>query len=385
MAYGCFDPVLAKTEVFAWRFDHDARPIENPVRVAQPRGAVVSIAAAVSTTTVWLGWITHEGDGADRADGYRDHGQGTRSVSVVSATADLGESHGVTELSRFELADAETGEGRWWPRAAISLGADVNGAIAVFTDAMETCTQDPDGQALDRAVPCASWTEVSLTLDGPPEKLHHSRSRTPSVEPGSLVRANLGWVYARGSDYIRPTIAVHEVLPPGRAPLVPQAFRLPLIDWTDARLAYTGTALIGIGTDHPLDGRPSFTALRTVSASGQTLPRYVSTPSIGTPAGTSRAEWPRLLRTTLTCVSSPPHPVVRLATRNHTVTLDPTLPDASLDLGAFVTPAMLSLEAPPTNPSWRPPLAWAGNALLALSPHGVPVRFVCRNHRVVSL
>lgn len=377
VAWSCYDPVLREGEVFAWLYDADALPVRAPSRLATTRGAAVSLSVSASDDAVWVGWITHEGEGSDRADGVTDRGHGSRVVTVLRASADLATAGAPTTLSRFTLPDAATGEGRWWPRASISVGADAEGALAVYTDAMGVCTRDPDGRPLPRPIPCATWTESRVTPAEPARRLRHEVTRAPSMEPRSLVRAGDGWVYLRGSDFVRSTLAPVESVPQGRASALPQSFRAPLVDWSAGDLAFTGDALVALGTEHALDGRPPRAVVRALSLTGRDLtPRRVG-------RGDSPDRWPAPTAVTFVCAGD--RPVVRLRWGSRGADLDPGAAGASFDLGRFVDPAALSMRPPRATPPWRPELAWAGNALLAITPEGAVRRYRCVSRRLTPM
>ncbi|MEZ4407388.1 MAG: hypothetical protein R3A52_13070 [Polyangiales bacterium] len=372
VAWSCYDPVLREGEVFAWLYDADALPVRAPSRVATTRGAAVSLSVSASADAVWVGWITHEGEGSDRADGVTDRGHGSRVVTVLRASADLATVDVPTTLSRFTLPDAATGEGRWWPRASIVVGADAEGALAVYTDAMGACTRDPDGRPLPRPIPCATWTESRVSPTEPTRRLRHEVTRAPSMEPRSLVRAGGGWLYLRGSDFVRSTLTPIESVPQGRASALPQSFRAPLVDWSAGDLAFTGDALVALGTERSLDGRPPRAVVRALAH----RPRPHPAPRFG--RGDALDQLARAHRGHLACASD--RPVVRVRWGSRGVDLDPGAAARPSTSAASSTPPR-SMRPPRATPRGGLELAWAGNALLAITSEGAVRRYRCVDRR----
>ncbi|MDB4927978.1 MAG: hypothetical protein JWM10_462 [Myxococcaceae bacterium] len=359
----CFDPQSNRTDLVGQRVDADAMTVGSRTRLLRIPGNVLSLSAVVAEGSLRVAWVSQVGEGAERSDEFNDRGGGVRVLAVAAFTPALAPVGVPVEVNRYAVAPRRDSEARGWTRSRVELAAGPEASVlALATDGDEPCA----GSARS----CATWSVFSVAADGSSRRVRHESSASPSAEPQGLVRVGDDLAYVRGADVGRSTLFVHSLSAgSGRVSSTPAAMFDALPDWFSGSLAWTGTALVALGEERPLDAAEARSVVRVTPTDG---------PSPTRPRATDEGDvvrWPLVTERSWRCVRR--HPVLRVAWHGGAVELDPTAPGASIDLSRWLPPAVAGIPARAGVARWYPPMAWTGRALLALDGHDHLRRWTC--------
>jgi hypothetical protein len=359
----CFDPQTNQTDLIGQRVDADAMAVGARVPLRRIPGNVVSLAAAMVDGSPRVAWVAHVGDGAERSDEFTDRGRGQREVAVQTLSPTLALVGEPIHVHRYGVAARAEPERQGWARSRVELATGPEHAVLLLTtDAEEPC---PGGRQR-----CASWSVFSVGADGTARRVRHEASASASFEPQSLIRVGDELSYVRGADAVRSTLYVHSVhLGNSGVSTMPSAMFDPLPNWLSGSIAWTGSAIVTLGEERPIDQGVARLAIRVTSLSGPppTRPRPSDEPDT--------VRWPLVTERTWRCVRR--HPVLRIAWRGGAVELDPTTPGASFDLSRWLAPSVAGIPLRVGAPRWLPPMAWTGRALLAIDGFDRLRRWTC--------
>ncbi len=357
----CFDPPFVRTDVLAQRLDRTGAAVGPRLRLARVEGTVLSLAATTHGERLEVAWLAHRGAGAAQSDDRSDVGGGDRELSLLSVATNLQGPHAVIAVARHpspRLAESARG----WPRAHAEVAVLADGTrVVLATDAEERCPQG--------AQSCASWSLFAVSPTGAVRRLHHDSTATPAVEPHALRVVGDDVLYLRGSDAARSVTYVHVVVPGGGPASLPAPASEPLIDWSSGTLVATNAALVALGEERSLDAAEARTVVRVTPCRGHggTHPRAAE--------DLEAVRWPVVTSRTWRCVHQ--RPLMRVQWRGGSIDLDLTAGSDTLDLGAVVPPALSGLAERHDAPGWTPPMAWVGEALVALDGHDSLQRWRC--------
>ncbi len=357
----CFDPQVNATDLLAQALDADGMAVGRRARLRRVAGNVLSLSATPLGDGARVAWIAHVGEGAERNDESADRGGGTRDLSVLSLDASFAPVGAPIAVNRS--AASVRGNGRGWSRSRVEVAAGPEGSLVVLaTDAEEVCPQG--------TMRCATWSVFSVAADGTSRRLRHDSTGTPSLEPQGLVRAGDDLVYLYGTDAVRNVLHPSLLRAPGAGVAsLPAAMFDALTDWTTGALAWSEGALVALGEEHSPEAAQPRGVVRVTSPSRRspTRPRPGDDPEV--------VRWPLVTERTWRCVGH--HPVLRVAWRGGSIELDPTVAGTSMDLSRWVPRSLSGLAGRENRPTWNPPMAWVGRALVALDGHDQLHRWTC--------
>jgi len=359
----CFDPQTNRTDLLGQRVDADSMAVGSRVRLRRIPGNVLSLSATSVGGALRVAWISHVGEGSERSDEFNDRGGGVRELAVLSLQPTLEGVGEPVQVNRHAVAPRSGSERRGWTRSRVELTPGPEASVlALATDADEPCPQG--GQR------CASWSVFSIDADGTSRRVRHEAAVSPMLEPQGLIRVGDDLAYLCGADAVRSTLYVHSLRTEGATiSSLPTAAFDPLVDWTSASLAWTGSSVVALGEERSPEAAEPRRVVRVTSVDGPSPTR----PRAGDDPDTVR--WPVVTGLSWRCVRR--HPVLRVAWQGGSIDLDPTAEGASIDLSRWVPAAVAGIPARAGAPHWHPPMAWMGRALLAIDGQDRLHRWTC--------